>query len=330
MKNLIFVISLLYFTAILGQCPEGDVILIGQSDIDNFETLYPNCEAIEEFLIIQGNDVVDLSPLDNINSVGSILIDDTSLTSMQGLDALTITGLTNQDAFIVIDNNSMLQDVQFLSNYTVNVPIVFLIRDMSALTSLEGAENITEFITIYLDNNDALTSLADLSENLNIIGGLVQSPLLYIVDNANLSDISRLDTAQWNNALTAEINNNALLSVCENNLVCTLVENNLIAIQDNAPGCNSTIEVGAACENLAINTFEESTIRIYPNPVTDILVVSDLNEFDIKNISIYSSSGEKLKETNVSRIDLSDFASGIYFVKISTKNGMSTRLVIKK
>lgn len=330
MKKYLLVTLLVYISNAFGQCPEGDVVLIGQSEVDNFGDSYPNCEAIEGFLIIQGNDVVDLSALSNITSVGSLLIDETSLTNMQGLDALTITGLSGEDAFIVVDNNSMFQDILFLSNYTVNVPIVFLIRDMSALTSLEGANDIIEFITIYLENNDALTDLNGLNENLNLIGGLVQPPSLYISENAILSDISRLNTAQWNNALTSEINNNAQLAVCENNLVCTLIENGSITILNNATGCNSNSEVEMACENLFLNTFENDLLKIYPNPVSGVLFIDGIDIQNLENLRIYSVNGQIMLESNMLELDMSGFQSGIYFLEITTNKGSLTKLVVKE
>ncbi len=329
MKTFLNLIALVFFTASFGQCPEGDVVLFGQPAVDNFEVQYPNCQAIEGFLIIQGNDIVDLSPLSQINAVGSLLINDTSLSNMQGLDAITITGLSEQDAFIVIDNNPMFQDILFLNNYTVNVPVVFLVRDMPALTSLEGAGNITEFITLYLENNDQLSDLNGLNENLNIIGGLVQDPVLYIREHASLSDISRLNTAQLNNSLTAEILNNTQLAVCENDLVCSLIENNAILIENNALGCNSNAEVEIACESLSLGEFEEELFKIYPNPVSGILFVDGLNNENFESLKIYSSTGEKILETNTHKLDLTAFQSGVYFIKITTKQGSLTKLVIK-
>ena len=329
MKKILLVFSLFFAIIGFGQCPEGNVVFTSQAEVDSFVSLYPNCESIDGFLIVLGNDVVDVSGLSEINSVGGLSITDTSLENMQGLDALTITSLNGEDSFIVIDNNPMLQDILFLNNYTVNVPVVFLIRDMSALTSLDGASSISEFVTIYLENNDVLTDLDGLNENLNISGG-VQNPYLYLSENAILSDISRLNTAQWNPALTLEITNNTQLTVCENNLVCSILNNNSGIILNNASGCNSISEVIMACENLSLVKVENNLINIYPNPVSDVLFIDGLNNENFECLKIYSSNGQKIIETKTMRYDMSVLKAGIYFLEITTIFGSLTKLVVKE
>jgi len=313
-----------------GQCPEEDVLLLGQAEVDNFSVEYPNCDAIEGFLIIQGSDITDVSSLSQINSVGSLLVNETALTSLQGLEALTITGLSDEDAFIVIDDNPLLQNIEFLDTYTVNIPVVFLIRDMENLTSLEGAGQIDEVVTLILENNDTLTDLNGLNENLNIVGGLVQSPFLYIGEHANLTDISRLNTAQFNNFTSAEIINNTQLSVCENDLVCTLIANNSITILDNAVGCSTRSEVQLACNNLSLQQNEIAEFKLHPNPVSGALFIDDVNTHQLINVKLYSSMGIKVFETNEKEIDFTNFQSGMYLIEITTKKGSLTKVVIKE
>ena len=323
-------IALVFSIMGFGQCPGEDVLLLGQAEVDNFSVEYPNCDAIEGFLIIQGNDITDVSSLSQINSVGSLLVNETALTSLQGLEALTITGLSDEDAFIVIDDNPLLQNIEFLDNYTVNIPVVFLIRDMENLTSLEGAEQIDEIVTLILENNDTLTDLNGLNENLNIVGGLVQSPFLYIGKHANLTDISRLNTAQFNNFTSAEIINNTQLSVCENDLVCTLIANNSITILDNAVGCSTRSEVQLACNNLSLQQNEIAEFKLHPNPVSGALFIDDVNTHQLINVKLYSSMGIKVFETNEKEIDFTNFQSGIYLIEITTKKGSLTKVVIKE
>ncbi|MCK7591908.1 T9SS type A sorting domain-containing protein [Subsaxibacter sp. CAU 1640] len=308
MKHLYFYCSL-FLLPFLGfsQCPEGNLLLFSQSDIDNFSNTYPNCTAIQGFVIIQGSDIVDVSSLSMLNSVGSLLINQTSLTNIVGLEDLTITGLDNEDAFLVIDNNPMLQNLQFLDNYLANVPLVFVIRDMSSLTSLAGADSITEFVTLYLENNDALTSLNGLNENLNFVTGF-QSPLLYITENDMLSDITMLETAQWNNALTAEITNNSQLFVCSNALVCSLASIDAITVSNNAPGCNSLAEVSASCGTcpegpLVLNSQAQvdAFATMYPDctALSNGLYITGADITDLSPLSsITSISSDILIESN--------------------------------
>ena len=327
--KLLFLFLFLSQSISFAQCPPDYVVLTSQSEVDNFGVQYPNCEAIQGFLVILGNDIADLSPLSQINSVGSISISDTSLTTMQGLDALTLTGLSGEDAFIVFDNNPMLQNVLFLNNYTINIPVVFLIRDMSSLTSLEGAGNVSEFITIYLENNDVLSDLNGLSESLNITGG-IQNAFLHISGNEILSDISRLNTAQWNAALTCEISNNSQLAVCDNALVCDRMDNSSCTISNNALGCNSNSEVEIACQNLSVNNTENNSFRIYPNPTSGVIFIDGLDPDKLEYVEVYSSDGKKMFETYSARFDISNLQSGIYFLEITTSQGLLTKRFIKE
>ncbi len=331
MMRMYFVLMALVFSCIgFGQCPGEDVLLFSQAEVNNFSLEYPNCDTIESFLLIQGSDITDVSSLSQINSVGSLLINETALSSLQGLEALTITGLSDEDAFIVIDDNPLLQHIEFLNNFTVNLPVVFLIRDMENLTSLEGAEPIGEVVTLILENNDALTDLNGLNENLNIIGGLVQSPFLYIGEHANLTDISRLNTAQFNSFTSAEIINNTQLSVCENDLVCTLIANNAITILDNALGCNTRSEVQLVCNNLSLQQNEIAEFKLHPNPVSGTLFIDDINTHQLINVKLYSSLGKKVFETTEKKIDFTNFQPGMYMIKITTTTGGLTKVVIKE
>src|SRR5690606_5393100 len=57
----------------LPQCPAGNVTLTSQAEIDDFATDYPNCTEVSGNLIIQGDNITDLTPLSNLTSVGGHL-----------------------------------------------------------------------------------------------------------------------------------------------------------------------------------------------------------------------------------------------------------------
>ena len=85
---------------------------------------------------------------------------------------------------------------------------------------------------------------------------------------------------------------------------------------------------------LIINGESEVTdneMAIYPNPANDVLYVKGE---DIQYVEIYNSIGLKVMEKNVKNsesIDISGFASGMYFVRVVEKNGnVSTTKIIKE
>lgn len=70
--------------------------------------------------------------------------------------------------------------------------------------------------------------------------------------------------------------------------------------------------------NLSVNTPKISEFSVYPNPVIDVLHL-DINAIHIQKINLFSITGQFLKSWEAqSKINLSQFAAGIYFVKITT------------
>lgn len=80
-------------------------------------------------------------------------------------------------------------------------------------------------------------------------------------------------------------------------------------------------------------------VFVYPNPVTSIITVSELNSIESNNsirLSITDISGHKLlvkdvvPNTNTITLDVSPFKNGVYFIAIETSNGSIVRRFIKK
>ncbi len=84
-------------------------------------------------------------------------------------------------------------------------------------------------------------------------------------------------------------------------------------------------------EPLSLKDNIINKIKIYPNPVSDILHISSENT-EIESIFIYSLTGKKvlegLNETNY--IDVSTLSKGLYFIEISSSPGKSIKKFIKK
>ncbi len=76
----------------------------------------------------------------------------------------------------------------------------------------------------------------------------------------------------------------------------------------------------------------DESVTLYPNPVRDILNIQCNNS--IKTIALYDVGGRLLETVitheDMSQLDLSNKASGVYFVKITTENGHQVKQVIKE
>ena len=90
----------------------------------------------------------------------------------------------------------------------------------------------------------------------------------------------------------------------------------------NTNGCEATSDciVVSVLDTAQFNTSE---VQVYPNPTSGKLQLS--GNPTITNVSIYNALGMLVSNN----LDLTNQASGVYFVKITTEKGVMTRKVIK-
>lgn len=80
---------------------------------------------------------------------------------------------------------------------------------------------------------------------------------------------------------------------------------------------------------MAIDDFEKHDVRVYPNPVTDYLILSNENDRVIE-VKIYSVTGKEIQvKLENNRIDMRDLNAGIYLLKVDTNFGTSNMRIIK-
>ncbi|WP_126652493.1 right-handed parallel beta-helix repeat-containing protein [Chryseobacterium aureum] len=80
--------------------------------------------------------------------------------------------------------------------------------------------------------------------------------------------------------------------------------------------------------NLAIKELKPDHLRIYPNPVKDILTIETNDK--ILKVEIYTLTGQLIKITKESKVDISAFLPGTYILNIVTENKIITEKLIKK
>ncbi|WP_439151328.1 M28 family peptidase [Winogradskyella sp.] len=92
----------------------------------------------------------------------------------------------------------------------------------------------------------------------------------------------------------------------------------------------------SVCINFNTLTTEQFTnedVNIYPNPVSSILKIDNNTgeEISIEIIDISGKLYNTLKTKNtINSVDLSDIATGVYFVKVSTLSKSSTYKIVKE
>ena len=188
--------------------PYGNYYFLYQSEIDNFQTDYPDCSELKGNTLISGNDISNLDGLSVVISIEENLkiIFNDSLANLSGLDnvisiggglefegnsALTsIAELYNLDSIgndLKFENNNALVSLTGLDNVTC-IGGDFLIEDNNALNSLTELDNLDSIGNdLTFMNNNALVNLTGL-ENITHIGGY-----LWVKDNNALNSLTGLD-----------------------------------------------------------------------------------------------------------------------------------------
>lgn len=336
----------------------GDMIITG-ANITNLNGL-TSIISIEGSLVIECNpELTGLSGLNNLVYIGGDLHVEENLliTNFIGLTKLNHVG-----GNIIIENNPAMTNLAGLQGLTA-IPGMLWIDHNNHLFNLTGLNNVTgidgfiritsnrELVTLSgLDQlaytgesvliggqdhlgsmgNPSLISLEALA-SLTSIGGYLE-----IAYNTSLTSLSGLDNIAAGSISELSVYNNINLSECEVLSVCDFLSNpgGEIYIAGNAPGCSSIGEVEAAC----IMTGRESnpegmTVRIYPNPVRDILMVEMTGQTGewILQIAGLTNPGTIVHLNSPGTvIDVSGLPAGLYVVKITGDRFIWTGKLVKQ
>lgn len=81
---------------------------------------------------------------------------------------------------------------------------------------------------------------------------------------------------------------------------------------------------------LGIEEYSLNNISIFPNPVQNELNIQLHNSITVKQVNVYSITGQVvLKAQNTRKLDVFDLSPGVYLMKIETDRGDVTRKIIK-
>jgi hypothetical protein len=117
-------------------------------------------------------------------------------------------------------------------------------------------------------------------------------------------------------------------------------------ISFDGPACNSS-PTGRGVETFSINQIKSNILNtssalglsdqildlgviIYPNPTSSILNIKIDDSVRYIKTDIYNIIGQKVSESLLTILDVSDLPNSTYFVKIFTEEGTTTKTFIKK
>lgn len=93
---------------------------------------------------------------------------------------------------------------------------------------------------------------------------------------------------------------------------------------------NGLTEVTASSKD-----FLASKFTVFPNPVNDVVTVANSNNLLVSEIAINDINGRtvktvKLNAVTEAQVNVAELNSGIYFMNITTNEGVTTKKIIKK
>src|SRR5690554_6464103 len=86
---------------------------------------------------------------------------------------------------------------------------------------------------------------------------------------------------------------------------------------------------------LSLKKLAATKFTIFPNPVTDVVTITNSENIGVEQIEIFDISGKKVQLQNFNnenevQLNLGDFASGTYLLHIKTNAGTAVEKVVKK
>ena len=98
---------------------------------------------------------------------------------------------------------------------------------------------------------------------------------------------------------------------------------------------NFQMRVVAVSAPLTSQEFNFDSFTIFPNPIADILTISNNNNYNVKSVSISDLNGRVVKIKNFDslsdiKINMTDLSSGMYIMNINTNLGTIIKKVIKE
>lgn len=268
----------------------GDITVATQAEVD---ALQDGITHITGRLNILAGDISDLSKFSNLKNIGRRLL-------IQDCPEITdLTGFSSLEAVGSLDSNEEL-----------------VVRRMNGLTTLNGLQALTSVgRRVGIRQNPVLTTL----EGLNNLVSLGENKI-------TIGD----DTCSGN----ASLGNPNLTDFCAlQGLVATVGVDDLEAggsCIDNSTAFNPSftdISNGTCSSPLSLDTFQEGSFKIYPNPISDILNIESKESIDV--IKVINVLGKDVLSSKENSMDVSHLPSGLYFVKISAGNKSATIKIIK-
>ncbi|WP_141885176.1 T9SS type A sorting domain-containing protein, partial [Flavobacterium psychrophilum] len=146
------------------------------------------------------------------------------------------------------------------------------------------------------------------------------------IEDEAFSGCSSLRTVNCHITSPLVINENVFDAVTQSNCALNVPTGTQVAYQAAAVWRNFSPISGSLLSNHSFAI--ESALKIYPNPVSEILNIALQEGLQLQKVNFYNTLGQLIKTTNHSEINVSSFAKGNYFVEVITNQGKATKTII--
>ncbi len=245
----------------------------------------------------------------------------TSLADMQTqsnpISGLTYTNLTSPQTIYTMMNGMVKSIVLTVIDCGVDYDtdtVATGLEDANNDTNLANDDTDMDGLPNYLDNDDD--------------GDLVLTSVEYVFTNKNVSALIDTDNDGKPNYLDKDDDGDGVLTFMED-------YNGDGNPANDDTNNNGVVDYIDPFNILAAdsNSFENA-IKLFPNPVSEMLNIENTSNYNVSNVSIYSISGALVKEINsqnsIQTIPVSDLQTGLYFVKIQVNDEVKNFKFIKK
>jgi hypothetical protein len=248
--------------------------------------------------------------------------DNVTITA-KGFEWKTTTGGTYTQIAGTGTGNSFTAN---LSNLTANTGYTF-----KAFITFDGT-------TVYGSEVTFTTLPEDTPEPCDVPTGLdttnVANEVISITWDANANVVNwnvryRPQNGQWTSA-TANTNGYTITGLTGSTTYEIQVQAN--CGDGNASDWSASLFV--TTKNVGINSWLENSVNLYPNPAKEYVDIRINGDVNVTSMEVYDVYGKLLNAMNVvenpTRINVSNLANGMYFVRVNTEAGAVTKTFVKR
>ncbi|MBF2045019.1 leucine-rich repeat protein, partial [Flavobacterium psychrophilum] len=249
---------------------------------------------------IRGNAFADCSGLTSVTIPNSVTtIRENAFAACSGLTSVTIPNSVTTIGGGSFAECSGLTSVTISNSVTTIKNGAFF--NCSGLTSVTIPNSVTTIENFAFERCSGLTSVT------------IPNSLTTIGDEA-FAGCSSLRTVNCHITSPLVINANVFGNVTRSNCALNVPAGTEAAYQAAAVWRNFSPISGNLLSNHSFSI--ETNLKIYPNPVSEILNIALQEGLQLEKVNFYNTLGQLIKTTNHSEINVSSFAKGNYFVEV--------------